>query len=152
MDNNDIFRRIRYILNYNDEKISGLFALANHQVPLIEIGDWLQKEDNPSFKAMSNDMLDTFLNGLIIDKRGKKENAHPIKAVELNNNIIFRKLKIAFQLRGEDIMEMFELIDKRISKHEISAFLRNPEQRQYRDCNDQYLRNFLSGIQKKIRG
>jgi uncharacterized protein YehS (DUF1456 family) len=39
----------------------------------------------------------------------------------------------------------------RLSKHELSAFFRNPTQPQYRECKDQVLRNFLMGLQMKYR-
>ena len=152
MTNNDILRRIRYTFDFHDSKMIELFALADHQVNRAEISDWLKKEDDPAFHELTDRMLALFLNGLIIDRRGRREGPPPIAEDRLNNNIILRKLKVALNLKTDDILAMFELIDKKISAHEISAFLRNPKQRQYRACNDQYLRNFLSGMQKKYRG
>ena len=152
MDNNDILRRIRYTFNFNDSKVIELFELANHKVNRAEISDWLKKEDEPTFKEIPDKMLAIFLNGLIIDKRGKREGVQPIPEDILDNNIILRKLKIALDLQTDDIIELFELIDKKISMHELSSFLRNPKQGKYRVCNDQYLRNFLSGMQKYYRG
>jgi uncharacterized protein YehS (DUF1456 family) len=90
-----------------------------------------------------------FLNGFINEKRGKKEGVQPEPEKRLNNNIILRKLKIALNLKDEDILEILMLADLRISKHELSAFFRNPNQEQYRLCKDQVLRNFLFGMQKK---
>jgi len=69
----------------------------------------------------------------------------------LNYNIVFKKLKIALNLRDEDILEIFKLVDLRISKTELSAFFRNPKQSQYKPCKDQFLRNFLHGMQLKYR-
>jgi uncharacterized protein YehS (DUF1456 family) len=96
--------------------------------------------------------LAVFLNGLIIDKRGKNEGPQPEPERHLNNNIIFRKLKIALNLQAEDILEIMALAQGQISKHELSAFFRRPEHKHYRDCNDQILRNFLKGAQLKYRG
>jgi uncharacterized protein YehS (DUF1456 family) len=152
MNNNDILRRLRYTFDFNDSKMMELFELAGHEVNRAEISDWLKKEDDPAFHELTDKMLALFLNGLIIEKRGKKDDVQLIAERELNNNIILRKLKIALNLKTDDILAMFELMDKKISVHEISAFLRNPKQSQYRLCNDQYLRNFLSGMQKKYRG
>ena len=70
----------------------------------------------------------------------------------MNNNIIFRKLKIALNLRDDDILALFKLADLEVSKHEISALFRKPEQIQYRECKDQFLRNFIYGMQLKHRG
>jgi len=55
-------------------------------------------------------------------------------------------------LREEGMLEIFALRDFRLSKHELSAFFRNPTQAQYRECKDQVLRNFLMGLQEKYRG
>jgi len=97
-------------------------------------------------------MLATFLNGLIIDRRGKKNGVIPVAENVLTNNLVLRKLKIALKLESDDMLEMFELVDRQISPHELSAFFRNPEQSKYRILNDQYLRYFLNGMQKKYRG
>ena len=149
--NNDIIRRIRYTFDFNDSKMIELFALGGHLVTREQVSDWLKKEDDPAVVTLTDLQLAVFLNGLINDKRGKKEGAQPELEKKLNNNIIFRKVKIALNLKDDDILEMLELCDMRISKHELSAFFRNPSQSQYRPCNDQILRNFLYGIQKKYK-
>jgi uncharacterized protein YehS (DUF1456 family) len=69
----------------------------------------------------------------------------------LDNNLIFRKLKIALNLRDTDIVDIFDLAEMRISKHEVNAFFRKPGQSQYRVCKDQFLRNFIYGLQIKYR-
>lgn len=151
MNNNDILRRIRYIFNLSDSKVMELFALAEHEVTRTEISDWLKKDDDPDFKGINDQLLATFLNGLIIDKRGKKEGEQPKPEKKMNNNIVFRKLKIALNLRDDDILDILGMVDMRISKHELSAFFRHPSKEEYRPCKDQILRNFLMGMQKKYR-
>jgi uncharacterized protein YehS (DUF1456 family) len=69
----------------------------------------------------------------------------------LTNNIIFRKLRIALDLKAEDIIDIMNLTEVGISKPELSAFFRKPSNRHYRACKDQVLRNFLKGIQIKYR-
>ncbi|MBT6834853.1 MAG: DUF1456 family protein, partial [Bacteroidetes bacterium] len=69
----------------------------------------------------------------------------------LNNNIIFRKLKIALDFKDTDILEILDSMDMKISRHELSAFFRKPGQKQFRNCNDQILRNFMNGIKLKYR-
>lgn len=151
MNNNDIMRRIRYTFNINDTKMIEIFNLANTQVTRAQISDWLKNDDDPAFQNLDNNQLATFLNGFIIEKRGKKEGEQPYSDLHLNNNIILRKLKIALNLKDVEILEILELVDRRISKHELSAFFRNPNQEQYRLCKDQILRNFLHGLQLKYR-
>jgi len=149
--NNDILRRIRYTFDFSDSKMIALFALADHQVTREQVSDWLKKDDDPAYQTCSDTLLATFLNGLINDKRGKKEGAQPEAEKRLNNNIIFNKLKIALNLKAEDILEILALNGFRLSKHELSAFFRKPGHKHYRACKDQCLRSFLKGVQLKYR-
>ena len=149
MNNNDIMRRLRYTFEFNDSKMVEIFGSAEYQVTREQISDWLKRDDDPAFQELKDNQLAIFLNGMINDNRGKKEGEQPIPENRLNNNIIFRKLKIALNLKDEDILEILVLAEMRISKHELSAFFRNPNQTQYRPCNDQILRNFLQGMQIK---
>jgi len=149
--NNDVLRRIRYTFDFNDSKMIALFGLADLPVTRDQISDWLKKEDDPVYQKCSDNELAIFLNGLISDKRGKKEGPQPEPEQRLTNNIIFRKLRIALNLQAEDILKIMDLAGVRISKHELSAFFRRPDHKHYRECKDQILRNFLKGLQLKYR-
>ena len=151
MNNNDILRRLRYTFDFNDSKMIELFAFADYEVTRAQVSDWLKKDTDPAFRKLNDKQLAIFLNGLINDKRGKKDGSQPEPEQRLNNNIIFRKLKIALNLKAEDILDIYGLVEMRISKHEISAIFRNPNQNQYRACEDQFLRNFLKGLQMKYK-
>lgn len=151
MKNNDILRRLRYSFEFGDSKMISVFGLGNLKVSREQISDWLKKEHDPAYKECSDTQMATFLNGLIIEKRGKKNGAQPEPEERLTNNIVFVKLKIALNLKAEDILEIMDLAEFKISKHELSAFFRKPENRRYRSCQDQVLRNFLKGIQLKYR-
>lgn len=151
MDNNDKFRRLRYIFNISDVKMQEIFKMGGQQVGKIELNNWLIKEDEPGFEKLRDVDLATFLNGFIIDKRGRREGPQPVAERRLTNNLILKKLKIALNFKSDDILDVFALSEKKISPHELSALLRNPNQSQYRQCNDQYLRNFLNGLLAKYR-
>jgi len=151
MTNNDILRRLRYTFDFNDSKMVSLFELAGLKVPQEQIINWLRKEDDPEYQNCADTKLAIFLNGLIIDKRGKKDGPQPVAEKNINNNIIFMKLKIALNLKAEDVLDILKLADLRVSKHELSAFFRRPDHKHFRVCKDQILRNFLSGVQIKYR-
>ena len=151
MTNNDILRRIRYTFDLSDSKMIIIFGLADHKVTRAQISDWLKKEDDPAFQKCSDTWFAIFLNGLINDKRGKKEGARPEPETHLTNNMIFMKLKIALNLKAEDVLEIMALADLKISKHELSAFFRKPGHKHFRECQNQILRNFLKGMQLKYR-
>ena len=151
MTNNDILRSIRYTFDFTDPQMVAILGLADHQVTPEQVNNWLRKDDDPAFQKCSDPELAIFLNGFINDKRGKKEGPPHPPEQRLNNNIIFRKLKIALNLQADDIMAIMNLADLQMSKHELSAFFRKPDHKHYRDCKDQILRNFLQGVQLKYR-
>jgi Protein of unknown function (DUF1456) len=70
----------------------------------------------------------------------------------MTNNDIFKKLRVALMLRDDQIVEILELVDFRISKTELSAFFRTDNHENYVECGDQVLRNFLNGLVIYLRG
>ena len=151
MTNNDILRRIRYLFDFSDLKMIALFKLANYDVGKAEVSNWLKKEDDPLLIEITDKELATFLNGLIIEKRGKREGPQPEPEERLSNNIILRKLKIALDLKSGEIIDLFASIGKEISKSELSAFFRSPDHESYRPFMDQYLRSFFNALQTKYK-
>lgn len=151
MTNNDVLRRIRYAFDFSDSKMIAIFGMADHEVTREQISDWLKKDDNPEFEELSDLNLAIYLNGLINDRRGKKEGAQVEPEKRVNNNIILRKLKIALDLKAEDILRILALSDIEISTHELSAFFRKPDHKHFRKCKDQILRKFIDGVQEKYR-
>ncbi len=151
MKNNDILRRLRFTFDFNDEKMMELFHLGGYEIDRAEMSAYLKKEDAEDFMSLYDIKLAAFLNGFIIDQRGKREGPQPKPEKTLNNNIILKKLKIALNLKDTDLLDLYNLAGMQVSKHEISAFFRKPSQRQYRLCKDQFLRNFLLGLQLKHR-
>ena len=151
MTNNDILRRVRYIFDFNDDKMIALFGLADLEVTRTQVSDWMKQEEDPAYKKLNDTQLATFLNGLINDKRGKKDGSQPVPEKNLTNNAIFMKLKIALSLQSDDILKIMDLSDFRMSKHELSAFFRKSGHKHYRECKDQILRIFLKGLQMQYR-
>jgi len=139
------------MLDLSDPQMISLFELADYAVDRPKVSNWLKPDEDPLFKEITDKELAIFLNGLIIDKRGKRDGPTPRPEDPLSNNMIFKKLKIALNLKTEDIIELFSVIDKQITKNELGAFFRNPNHKSYRPCMDQYLRNFLNGLQTKYK-
>lgn len=152
MTNNDVIRQLRYTFNLNDEKMMKLFASGGLDVTREQVSNWLKKDDDENQAQLFDKELAAFLNGFINSKRGKREGEQPTPEKRLNNNIILRKLKIALNLKDTDMLEILQLADFNLGKHELSAFFRKPDQSQYRTCKDQILRNFVKGLQFKYRG
>ncbi len=152
MTNNDILRRIRYIFAFNDDKMMAIFGQADREVTRAQISSWMKKDDDEDFLLLGDQDFACFLNGLINEKRGKKDGVQAEPEKRLNNNLIFLKLKIALNLQAEEVLEMLKAGGMEISKHELSAFFRRADHKHYRECQTQCLRSFLKGLQISIRG
>ncbi len=146
MTNNDIFGRIRHTFDLNDAAVIEIFALADFSATPEQLGSWSKAADEEGFAGLSDTELAVFLNGFITLKRGRREGEQPKPEDHLNNNMIFQKLRIALNLKAEDVLAVFQNVDISLSKHEISAFFRKPGNKHYRECKDETLQAFLQGI------
>lgn len=64
----------------------------------------------------------------------------------LSNNDILKKLRVALQLRNDDIIDILKLVDFDISKGALGDLFRNEDHPGYVEAGDQVLRNFLNGL------
>jgi uncharacterized protein YehS (DUF1456 family) len=154
MNNNDILRRVRYALDISNPGMIDIFKLSGCSLELPTLLKLLKKEEEEDFISCSNPMLSFFLDGLIIHKRGPREgdDGQPPKPdAALNNNAILKKLRIALDLKEEDMLATMKLAGVVISKSELSALFRNKGHKHYKECGDQFLRNFLQGLTMRNR-
>ncbi len=174
LNNNDILIRLRYALDIKNTDMVEIFKLGGIEVSKEEVLKILTKpkdsydnevgndsgieEDEENLKC-NNFMFESFLNGLIIFKRGKQESkpgqperpAMSIKDHGSVNNVLLKKLKIALALTSEDMLEILEEAGVSITKGELSALLRKEGHKNYKECGDRYARNFLKGLAIKYR-
>ena len=154
MINNDVLRSIRYALDLGDAKVVEIIKLAGRDIAQSDLANFLKKEDEEGFVECDDEVMVSFLDGLIIHKRGKMESRpNPDKKPErLTNNTILKKLRVAFELKEEDMHKVLELAGFSVSKPELSALFRTKGHKNYRACGDQLLRNFLKGLTIRHRG
>ena len=154
MTNNDILRRLRYALDISDPTMVNIFGLSGHHIEQSHLNGFLKKEDEAGYLECSNIMMAFFLDGLIIHKRGRQgfDSRHSAKTdVVLTNNSILKKLRIALEYKEDDMMAIMKLVDIDISKSELTALFRNKEHKNFKECGDQFLRNFLKGMTLRNR-
>ena len=151
MNNNDTLRSLRYTFDLNDSKMISLFSLAGQEVTREQVSDWLKKDEDPNFKSLNGIHLASFLNGLIIKHRGAKDGVVPEPEKWMTNNIVLKKIKIALNLKSQDVMDILKSAGLELSDHELSALFRKADHKNYRACQDQILRSFLKGLQLKYR-
>ncbi|WOH39246.1 DUF1456 family protein [Thalassotalea fonticola] len=151
MINNDILRRISTIFDFNDDKILAVFALSECKITPEQLTNFFKEKDDSDYQELEDMELASFLNGLIIDKRGKKDGPQRQAELVLNNNAVFNKLKIALALKADDVIAVLELAELSLGKYELSAFFRNENNKHYRACSDNVLSAFLKGLKIKLQ-
>jgi uncharacterized protein YehS (DUF1456 family) len=165
VENNDILIRLRYALEIKNKEMSEIFKLGGMDVTVPEVIKILTKVDEDDVDSeeqlkVNNNMLDSFLNGFIIYKRGKQEpkpgqpdTPEPPMTKSANvNNLLLKKVKIALALTTEDMLDIFETAGITVSKGELGALLRKEGHKNYKECGDKFARNFLKGLALKYRG
>lgn len=151
MINNDILRSVRFIIDCPDNR---MLAILRHVEPLADddFAPLLKKDEDPAFRPCSDELLGAFLDGLIIERRGRRDGAKaPAPLLRLNNNEILKKLRIAFDLKQEDIEALMARSDFKVSSSEISALFRKADHKHFRPCGDQFLRYLLKGLALRER-
>jgi uncharacterized protein YehS (DUF1456 family) len=152
---NDVLRSLRYLLDLSDEHVIGVVHLADPDYPVdkAQVQAWLKKDEEEGYLPCPDAMLARFLDGLVIHYRGKRADEAPRPFDKrVTNNIVLKKLRVAFALKDTDLAEVFADAGFAISKPEITALFRQPTHVNYRACGDQVLRNFLKGLARRVRG
>ncbi|MEC5318169.1 DUF1456 family protein [Brenneria populi subsp. brevivirga] len=152
MINNDVLRSVRYMLNLNNEQLIEILTLMDTGVTPRQMAAFVKKEEEEGFQLCPDILMGAFLDGLIIRQRGK-DDSRPAAKIErrITNNIILKKLRVAFALKTTDIQEILQSQNFRLSQPELTAMLRAPEHKNYRACGDQVLRYFLKGLTARLR-
>ncbi|MGG2399726.1 DUF1456 family protein [Pseudomonas sp. SH1-B] len=152
MLNNDVLRSLRYLLNVSDSQLEAFCRLADYPVEPGQISACLLREDETGYRSCNDVLLAHVLEGLVFHRRGK-DDSRPRLPVEkrLSNNIVLKKLRVAFELRDDDIQAILQSADLPMTKAELGALFRAPGHKHYRECGDQILRNFLRGLTLRER-
>jgi uncharacterized protein YehS (DUF1456 family) len=139
------------MLHISEFKLVEIVKLGGGEVTQAEMNAYIKKEDEPGFEECGQNVMARFLNGLIYFKRGKDETRPPLAPELPTNNVVLKKLRVAFELKDEDIITMLHNDGFKVSKTELSALFRKEGHPNYRPCGDQFLRSFLKGLTGKLR-
>lgn len=152
MDNNAILRSLRFALRLQDEEVARLFGLGGWQLSLVEAQARMGREGEPGAVYCVNDALGAFLDGLILERRGPPPAGRAAPPpVPLTNNEVLKKIRVALQMKEDDVVEVLALSDLRLSKGEVRALFRNPAHPNHRPAGNQLVRRFLRGLTLKLR-
>ncbi|UVJ45199.1 DUF1456 family protein [Pseudomonas sp. LS1212] len=153
MIHNDVLRSVRYMLDINDAKVVDLIKLGGMEVSKADVINYLKKDEEEGFVHCPDEVMAHFLDGLVVFKRGKDESRPPLPIeLPVTNNIILKKLRVAFELKEDDMHAILKAAEFPVSKPELSALFRKFGHTNYRPCGDQLLRNFLKGLTLRVRG
>jgi uncharacterized protein YehS (DUF1456 family) len=125
-------------------------ALGQKDTP-AELEPWYRKDEYPVFVSCPGEVLNAFLDGLILEWRGPKSADGPTPQSRINNNLVLKKLRIALNLQEADCLAVLAKGGMVVSKNELSALFRKPGTTNFKPCGDQLLRNFLTGLIGRAR-
>ncbi|MBN1410722.1 MAG: DUF1456 family protein [Spirochaetales bacterium] len=154
MKNNDVLRSLRYALNIKDSDMITIFGNAGYSINRAELLVFLKKEEEKGYIPLKDVIMTMFLDGLIVYYRGEKGNAPAQKygpQTTLNNNQILKKIRIALELKADDMIAIMKLAGINLSPSELSALFRKEGHKNHKVCGDQFLRNFLRGLTLRYR-
>ncbi len=146
---NHILRRLVKSLTWSVADLQSIFALSDIELTEAEIAKLLKTDYEPGFETMPDYVLIKFLDALIESKRGKREGspqAEVSKRAKISNNEVLKKLRIAFNLQEQQLREVFKCVTIELTKSDLSALFRKPEQAAFKACDDELLLDFIDGL------
>ncbi|MCK7471114.1 MAG: DUF1456 family protein [Desulfomicrobium escambiense] len=147
MTSNDILRRLCFALKLGDRAMLGMLGLAGATIDRQTFSSYFKQDDEEGFAECPRAVLGSLLDGMIVRYRGKKPEtpdapARSRSSAPLDNNMALKKIRIALSLREEDMMAIMKLAGLEVSRNELSALFRDRGHKNYKECMDQFLRNF----------
>lgn len=153
MLSNDVLRSLRYILKTDDTSVAAIIAFGGGTITPGEVAAFMKEEGEPGYMVCSHRLMACFLDGLIVHRRGRQEGAAPAPLEKIvTNNVVLKKLRVAFELKDVDVIAMMADGGCPVSRSELSALCRVPTHTNFRAAGDQFLRNFLRSLTTRIRG
>jgi uncharacterized protein YehS (DUF1456 family) len=156
MINNDVLKRLRYALNITDLKVVEILRSVGYDISKPELESMFKTEGEEGYAECPDALMGRFLDALVTSRRGSRAGEaggapRAARGPRLSNNDILKRIRIALELKDEDMTGIMRLAGVAISKSGLSALFRKPGHSNYRPCGDQFLRNFLSGLTAKYR-
>lgn len=144
---NEILYRIQKALNLTQEEMIQSYTLENYEMKAEHLEALVKRRLDKGFELCSYEELGLFLDGLVTLKRGpstKKKNEDEV--VELTNNLILKKLRIALELKEAETEIIFGLAEVELSKQQLASLFRKESHKNFKPCSDELLMAFLEGL------
>lgn len=151
MKNNTVMIKLRQTFALTDSDIARLFDLGGYSVtPEMIAGFLVGFPTDEGYIKCPNRALIGFLDGFIVDRRGPNPNKpKPGAATDttIDNNDVFKKLRIALDLHEIDIQNMLVKSNVVLEKNDFSGIFRKKGHKHYKACSDAVLDAFFKGIE-----
>ena len=147
INTNEILYRIQKALNLTNQEMLEAYKLEDYKMEASHLESILKRRLDDGFTVASYEELGVFLDGLVTLKRGpspKKVNED--EAVELTNNLILKKLRIALELKEAETEIIFGLADVELTKQQLASLFRKEGHKNFKECSDELLMAFLDGL------
>ncbi len=146
MTNNYILSSIMNSLKLDKVDILKAYKIVDKKIIQDDVDDILREPSDEKFILLSDEGFELFLNGFISYKRGPSDKKAKKQKIYFSNNIILKKLKIALDLKDEDIVEIFAKDGLEITKSQLTAYFRRDGHINYRKCSDSLMKRFINGL------
>jgi len=146
MTNNNILRNIQSALKIDNIEILKIYKILDKAITIEDVEDALRDEHDEKYIQLSDDGFALFLDALITHRRGPSDKKS--QKIDLTNNTILKKLRVAFNLKDNDMLRILGLGSVHFSKSELTPYFRSEEHKNYRHCSDTLLNSFIEGLKK----
>lgn len=144
---NEVLYRIQKALHLSLDDMLETYRLENYEITRTYLESLLKRRQDNDFMLCSYEELGVFLDGLVTLKRGPsptKNNSE--ETVELTNNLILKKLRIALELKEAETEIIFGLADIELTKQQLASLFRKEGHKNFKACSDELLMSFLEGL------
>jgi len=144
---NDILFKIKTALSLSQSEMVEAYALADYTISKERLENVLKRRQDPDYQEATYEELGSFLDGLILFKRGKnlvKKDEEEV--VELTNNLIMKKLRVALELKEPELLIIFGLAEINMTKRQIGSLFRKEGTKNFKYASDELLMAFIEGL------
>jgi uncharacterized protein YehS (DUF1456 family) len=147
MQINDILFKIKEALHLDSAMLIEAYKLADYEMTEERLENILKRRQDTGYEEATYEELGIFLDGLVLLKRGPSDKvASEDEVVDLTNNLILKKIRVAMELKEAELLILFALAEVSLTKRQIGSLFRKEGGKNFKVCSDELLMAFLDGL------
>jgi uncharacterized protein YehS (DUF1456 family) len=144
---NDILFKIKTALSLENARLLEAYALLEYEMSKEHLNNILKKHQDKGYEEATYEELGIFLDALVTLKRGPSDKTQDEdEVVELTNNLILKKIRVAMELKEVELVIIFALAEVTLTKRQIGSLFRKEGCKNFKACSDELLMAFLDGL------